>query len=374
MNVCYQGPVLDYSGYGEASRHHVAALHAAGVNVIVKSVSYNLESSDFGEIGLLMNKLQANEGDYKIKILHMTPDQYKKHLEPGKYHVGAFYWETDNIPADFAAGLNLVDEIWTASEANAKAIKAGGCGKPVHIFPQAIETERKFPPKYELPDFDGFLFYSIFEWTDRKNPLGLLDAYWREFQGDENVGLLIKTYFRNFTLQNKRTIRMAIDKAKARSGLDKFPPVFLYMDLMDRKHIERLHSTGDCYVSPHRGEGWGLPVAEAALAGNQVITTAYGGIGEWFKKEQAAMTLDFTMVPLKGMDHSMAWYSHDQKWADPDSEAIRANMRLAFEQGPEVDQIRKRGQKLVQSRFSLPVVGAEMSGRLKDIEQEISPS
>lgn len=372
MNVCYHGPLLDYSGYGEASRHHCAALDAAGVNVVAKSVSYSIESSEFGEIGALMSKLQANEGDYKIKILHMTPDQYKKHLEPGKYHVGAFYWETDKVPADFIAGLNLVDEIWTASQANADAIKRGGCGKPVHIFPQAIETEREWPEPYEIPDFDGYLFYSIFEWTDRKNPLGLIDAYWREFQNDENVGLLIKTYFRNFTLQNKRMIRMAIDKAKSKSGLEKFPPIFLYMDLMDRRHIMRIHKTGDCYVSPHRGEGWGLPIAEAILAGNDVITTAYGGISEWLAKENAGLTIDYTMVPLKGMDHSMAWYSPDQKWADPDQEAIRANMRLAFEGSEGLDQIRERGQKLVHSRFSLPVVGAEMAGRLKQIEEDLS--
>lgn len=372
MNVCYHGPLFDYSGYGEANRHAVAALDAAGVNVIAKTVSYSLESSDFGDIGRLMNKLVANTGDYRIKILHTTPDQYHKHLEHDKYHIGHFFWETSKVPADFVQGLNLMDEIWTGSQANKDAIRAGGCNVPVYIYPQATQTERDWPEKYEIDQFDGFMFYSMFEWTDRKNPIGLLENYWREFQNDENVGLLIKTYFRNFTLQNKRMIRAQIAKAKAKSGLSKFPPVFVYLDLMDRRHIMRFHKTGDCYVSPHRGEGWGIPAVEAMLAGNPVITTGYSGVGEYLDNGNTAIVLPYEMVPLAGMYHSAKWYDPEQEWAEPNPEALRAGMRLAYSHRDIVDDISKRGQKFVQDNFALPVVGAAMSGRLQEIEEMLS--
>lgn len=373
MNVAYLGPLFDYSGYGEANRHAVAALDAAHIDVMAKSVSYTAETSDMGPIGSLMMKLAANDGPYRVKILHTTPDQYKRYMEPGKYHIGHFFWETDKAPAEFVEGLNLMDEIWTGSEANRAAIIRGGCLKPVYVFPQAIETDREWPEKYQIPGFpdDGFLFYSIFEWTDRKNPLGLLNAYWREFQDDEKVGLVIKTYFRDFTLENKRMIRESIRRAKEKSGLSKFPPVYVYLDLMDRKHIARLHNTGDCYVSPHRGEGWGIPIAEAALAGKPIITTGYGGISEWLNKNRSAMILDYKMIPLKGMDHSARWYGPDQNWADPELAGLQANMRLAFERGSEVDDIAKRGQKLVQEQFSLSVVGELMAARLKEIEETL---
>jgi glycosyltransferase involved in cell wall biosynthesis len=369
MNVAYCGPLFDYSGYGEANRHAAAALDAVGIRVIGQPVSYTAESSDFGKIGQTMQRLSENKGKYSIKIIHTTPDQYTKYMEDGLYHIGHFFWETDGIPEDFVAGLKLMDEIWTGSDANADAIRRSLPDAIIRVYPQAIETEREWPETpYEINNFDGFLFYSIFEWTDRKNPQALLEAYWQEFQNNENVGLLIKTYFRNFDLKNKRMIRDQIAQFKRKSGLDKFPRVFLYMDLMDRSHIMRLHKTGNCYVSPHRGEGWGLPIAEAALAGNPIIATGYGGIAEWMKKADAAMILDYEMVPLKGMAHSAKWYTPEQRWADPDCEALRANMRLAFEQGPEVDDITARGVKLVQSDFSLSVVGEEMAGRLKRIE------
>lgn len=369
MNVAYCGPLFDYSGYGEANRHAAAALSAAGVNVIGQPVRYTSEPSDFGKLGQIVDKLTRNTGDYRIKILHTTPDQYRKYMEDGKYHIGHFFWETDTVPQEFAAGLRLMDEIWTGSEANAKAIRKSVPDAIIRIYPQAIETDRDFSmDPYELPEFDGYLFYSIFEWTDRKNPLGLLDAYYREFQGGENVGLLIKTYFRNFDLQNKRMIRDQIAEFKLKSGLTKFPRVFLYTDLMDRHHISRIHVTGDCYVSPHRGEGWGLPIVEAALAGNPVIATTYGGAPEWMDKEGAMMDLDYMMVPLDGMAHSARWYTRDQKWAAPDPEALRANMRIAFDNGPEVQKIALSGQSYVRNTFSLEAVGEEMAGRLGRIQ------
>lgn len=372
MNVSYHGPLFDYSGYGEANRHAVAALDSAGVNVVAKSVSYTVESSDFGPIGKLMTKLVANKNTYRIKILHTTPDQYQRYMEPGVYHIGHFFWETDKVPADFVKGLNLVDEVWTGSEANRDAIIKGGCGKPVYIFPQASDTGREWPKPYVIPEFDGHLFYSIFEWTDRKNPLGLLDAYWREFQDpEEKVGLLIKTYFRNFTLQSKRMIRDQIERAKKRSGLDYFPPVFLYMDLMDRKHIGRFHKTGDTFISAHRGEGWGIPQVEAMLAGKPIITTGYGGVSEYLTDGQDALVIPFKMIPLSGMVHSSQWYSSDQQWADPDPVILREHMRYSYQVPGEMAQIAQAGNKLVHDKFALSVVGEAMSGRLKEIEASL---
>ncbi len=368
MNVCYLGPLKDYSGYGEANRHAVAALDAAGVYVIPELVSYSVESSDFGSLGKRIEPLFNHGGKYRIKILHTTPNVFKKHVEPGKYHIAHFFWETDRIPDDFVTGLNLCDEIWTGSEANKAALISTGVDKPVYIFPQAIETQREWPSAYEIPDFDGYLFYSIFEWTDRKNPAGLLDAFWREFQGDENVGLLIKTYFNGFSSASRRMIRHQIEVMKRRSGLDKFPPVFLYLDLMDRQQVMRLHQTGHAYVSAHRGEGWGVPQVEAALNGKPFISTGYGGAHEWFEHGKEALLIPFDMVPLNGMEHSSRWYTREQKWAEPDLTQLRAAMRYCYSHQGEAAAIGRRAQERVLERFNLERVGREMAERLKTIE------
>lgn len=359
MRVCYLGPLFDHSGYGEANRNAVAALHKAGVQVVAKAVSYTTESSDHGPIGQLVRTLTEQKGTYKIKILHTTPDQYSKFMEPGKYHIGHFFWETDNLSEEFASGLKLMDEIWTGSQANVDAIRNAGVRVPVFIYPQAIDTETKWPQNpYKIKEFkEGYKFYSIFEWTDRKNPETLLNAYWQAFEGRDDVCLIIKTYFRNFTHSNKKQILNSIARLKSKSGIKNFPKVFLYLDLMDRQHILRLHETGDCFVSPHRGEGWGLPAVEAALAGNAVITTGYGGVGEYVDNP-----LPFKMVPLKGMAHSSRWYTKGQNWADVDIEDVKKQMLLA---------VNGKIKPFDTNQFSYERVGKMMAKRLKTIEGKL---
>ncbi len=370
MNVAYLGPLKDYSGYGEANRHFVAALDAAGVNVIPQLVSYTTEFSDFGPLGARIEPWFERTDPYRIKILHTTPNVFKRHLEPGKYHIAHFFWETDQVPADFANGLDLVDEIWTGSKANEDAIRKAGVHKPVYIIPQPVDLELEEQEPYSIGDFNGQLFYSIFEWTDRKNPQELLQAYWEEFQAGENVGLLIKTYFRDFNLVNKRMIRHQIEQLKARSGLRKFPPIFLYLDLMDRKHIQRLHQTGDVYVTAHRGEGWGVPQVQAAVAGKPMIATAYAGCHEYFTQDTAHL-IDYTMVPVRGMDHSSMWYSSDQNWADVDHAMLRQAFRDCYERPANAKEMGARARALVADRFSFGRVGELMRKRLAEIEASL---
>lgn len=367
MKVAYLGPLRDYSGYGEANRHIVAALDKAGVYVIPKLVNYVSEQSDFGSLGELIEPLfkRSNEKDYKIKILHTTPNVFSRYVEAGKYNIGHFFWETDRVPDEFAEGLQLCDEIWTGSMANKKAIQAAGVTRPIEIFPQPIETDRVWPTKPYNIEFDGYLFYSIFEWTDRKNPEGLLEAFWREFEGREDVGLLIKTYFHGFSGQSRRMIREQVQLIKKRLGLSHYAPVFLYLDLMDRDQVMRLHVTGDAYVSAHRGEGWGVPQVEAALSAHPVISTAYGGCHEYYDE---MLLVPFTFTKVRGMHHS-SWYNSDQNWADPDLEYLRRSMRWCVEHKEEAVELGKYAKKATVDKFNLRTVGELMRARLEKIEE-----
>jgi hypothetical protein len=85
MKVKYTGPARDYSGYGEASRHDIGALVAAGVQVKTELPSYVRETAEFGRLGRLAVELESNNIGYEYQILHTTPDQFKRYKEDGKY-------------------------------------------------------------------------------------------------------------------------------------------------------------------------------------------------------------------------------------------------------------------------------------------------
>jgi glycosyltransferase involved in cell wall biosynthesis len=134
---------------------------------------------------------------------------------------------------------------------------------------------------------------------------------------------------------------------------------------MDRQQIMRIHSTGDCFVSAHRGEGWGVPQTEAMLAGNPIISTGYGGVHEYLQPGKTAMLIDYKMVPLKGMDHSAHFYSSDQLWADIQIEALQENMRFAFNNQADMTKIGAAGRATVLEKFSPERIGGIMAKRLE---------
>lgn len=374
MNVRYTGPALDYSGYGEANRHDIAALLAAGVNVTVEMTKHCLELGEYGKIGQIIKDLAVPYvTDYKIKILHTTPNIYGQFIEPGKYHIGRVFWETDQLPEQFANGCKMVDEIWTGSEYNKQAIiKAGITSVPIYIIPEVIQPpkDRPEPFKSELRQNKSFVFYSIFEWTERKNPHALLEAYWREFQNNENVALVIKTYLDNFMPSKKREIDTDIQDLKKRLSLPHYPDVYLYRRMLNRDQMYRFHRQFDCFVSAHRGEGWGIPQAEAMAMGKPVISTNCGGIHEYIA--DVANLIPYKLVPLSGNNRNKQWYCDNQNWAEVDINELRNAMRWAVDHPIEAQELGERGAEFIERNFSPDIVGAKMRDRLEQIQKTLS--
>lgn len=373
MRVKYCGPARDYSGYGEANRHDIAALVSAGAQVTTQIPVYCLEISDFGKLGEIATKCENLPMHYTSKIIHTTPNVYRSFMEPGKYHIGRAFWETDKVPLDFAQNLELMDEIWTGSEFNKRAIKNAGVTKPIFIIPEAIDTELPFKiDPYKTPQIEekNYTFYAIFEWTERKNPKALLEAYWREFEYTDNVTLVIKTYVDNFTPDKKKEITDSIRIIKKRLGLKRYAPIGLYKNLMDRHQIYRFHSSFDCFVSAHRGEGWGIPQMEAMFMGKPIISTNCGGIHEYLQDGVDAKLIPYTMVPIGENSRNKQWYTSDQNWAEINIDELRKAMRWAYENQKEAEEMGKKARETVISKFSLETVGKQMIKRLNDIQNQ----
>lgn len=369
MNVKYVGAARDYSGYGEAARHDIMALLTSGVNVTSKIPRFTGEIADFGWLIEQINKTEGKEISYDIVILHTTPNVYPQFMEKGKYHIARVFWETDKLPKDFADCVKLCNEVWTGSEFNAQAIRNAGIDKPIYIIPEAITTDldTSLIKPYTVAHKDDYKFYSIFEWTQRKNPDALLEAFWREFEDTEGVSLTIKTYLDNFDREKKMEIDEYIWMNKAKLGLKRYAPVYLYRNIMDRDQVYRFHQTFDCFVSAHRGEGWGIPQMEALILNKPVISTNCGGIHEFLVDKEDALLVPYTLVPLLSNNRNTQWYTGDQKWAEVDINELRQDLRFVYNNKEKAKTIGIQGGKTARKKFSFQSVGFQMAERLKQI-------
>jgi glycosyltransferase involved in cell wall biosynthesis len=218
-------------------------------------------------------------------------------------------------------------------------------------------------------DFDGFVFYSIFEWTDRKNPQALIRAFNNAFTNNENVALFIKSYFNDFSEKSKSYILSEIKNIQ--SEFEYKNKIFFHHELMTYDQIHSIHRSFDCYVSSHRGEGWGVPQAEAMSHGNPIITTGYGGINEYIETMNTGIVIPYKMVPIHGMDHARHYYSNDQMWAELDVDELSEKMKFVYYNQPFARKMGKNGRKYAEQTFSYKSVGSMMRDRIEEILKEI---
>lgn len=370
IGVKYCGPFGDYTGYGEANRNAIRALVEAGVDVTTERVVYTNQEFSYGKAYDIAQKQEGANIPYDIKIVHVPSDGYLRFLEPTKYHIGHLFWETDSLSKAWVWNCNLVDEIWTGGEWHKENFKKAGVKVPIYVFPQAIDTSPILQKPFQVPQHKGFLFYSIFQWIERKNPLALLEAYWREFQGEENVSLLLKTYGVNLNAESFQRIKTDIKSLKIGLGIKNCPRVLLVTRMLNRNDIMRLHVTGDCFVSAHRGEGWGIPQVEAMSVGKPIISTNLGGVHEMLTHGQNALLVNYTWSNVKNMEFA-PWYNSSQKWADVDMADLRRNMRWIFSNGLKAREMGTVAKKFVEDKLSYKVVGKMMADRLYEIQKTL---
>ena len=282
-------------------------------------------------------------------------------MENGKRNIGIIFWEVIGVDKRWVTDMNKMDEIWTPSKTFAKTFKDSGVKVPIKVIGQPfikLNEERPF----EIENFNGFKFYSVFQWTERKNPKTLLMNYWKTFQGKKDVCLILKTYRAGFNDNESNAIRKDIQDWKKLSGITDFPKTFFIPYEMSEKEISRLHATGDCFVSAHRGEGWGYPQMEAMTAGKPVISTNFGGIHEYLTDE-FSWPISFKYIPVEGMEF-IPWYNNTQKWADIDQDELSYAMWQAYNNCELTRQKGKLAQDFVLKTFSLKKIGEQIKSLL----------
>ena len=366
--VQYCGSLFDTTGYGEANRAFVTALHLAGVNVTTEPVVQTSFRATHGWEGELAKQLENRRIPYRVKIIHLTPDIATKYFTKGCYHIQHLFWETDKLPEEWIAPLNQMNEIWVSSLHMKKLVESNGVKVPIFAFPQPIDITHadKNYEAYQIPYHKGFMFYSIFQWLDRKNPQALLRAYWEAFEGRQDVTLLLKTFRFNYGNDEFAKIREDINKWKIGFGSDFiFPKVLLVKDLLTKEAMMRIHRTGDCYVSCSRGEGWERPMAEALLMGKTAISTARGGIHEYLNDEHY-FRLDDERVPVIE-NPLIKYYTADQHWFDVDIGHLKKTMWFVFNKSSIASAKGIVAKDHIKSLFSYHKVGQQMLERLREI-------
>lgn len=319
------GPIGQGSGYGQAVRNFCEAFSKSKI-----PTRFEFSQSQKKHVEDLTNYSGQADTDF---YLHCPP--YNKH-KSSNYKIGYFYWEADKLPSHWGKALNALNEVWVPCQLVRDACLASGYKGVIRVVPTPLkpfELERKieipaiFSDQYILSD-QIFKFYSVFQWQERKGYRELLKAYYSAFTSDDNVVLVLKVNPINNQADTKVKIYQDIQKIKNTVNKKNLPLVYLSKEIINIQDIYALHNSADCYVSPHHGEGWGMPIHDAMWAGKQIITTKYGGVTEHLNDSNAHI-IDHTLGPVNNMEWNPL-YNSSQNWAYPNIKHLERLMRDAY--------------------------------------------
>jgi glycosyltransferase involved in cell wall biosynthesis len=342
-------------GLGEIGRRLAGALEAA--HIPFAAIPHSDTPSPRHRAGLVT----TTRAPYDTNIVCLNADALCSFandvgtgLLSGRYSIGVWFWET-SVFRDARADV-FVDEIWTASEFVRAAI-APHVRVPVELlpipFPVPLEPELS-RAELRLPGGYVFLFLFDFVSAERKNPLGVVDAFRRAFAPDEGPTLVLKSLN-----GRERSPRQLEELEAAAAGRSDIVVMDRYVTATER---DAFVASCDCFVSLHRSEGFGLTMAEAISHGKPVIATGYSGNLEFMDDATSYL------VPHRLVDVPRSWwaYAPGAVWADPDLDAAAAAMRHVWEHADEARARGARARECLLERFTVGRTARFLEERLGD--------
>ena len=262
-------------GVGEHARLILDGLRAAGVPVA--TIGLAAAGTEQIEDGPPSGDDPA-EAPHPINLISVNADVLPSFaLAAGhaffqdRYSIGLWAWEVTPFPERYLEAFEHVDEVWALSEHVRQAIQPVS-PVPVLTVPLPIEVPPFEPRSRErLGVPEGFAFLFAFDYdsvVERKNPLGLIDAFTRAFEPGEGAALVLKT------INGERHPEA---RARVEAAAAAHPDVHAIDSVLSRADKDALMDACDCYVSLHRAEGFGITLAEAMWLGKPAIATGFSG-------------------------------------------------------------------------------------------------
>lgn len=344
--VLLRAPLLSISGYGVHARQIFRWLEKKDIDLHVDIVPWGITSwyvnpdSLDGLVGRIMSKSTKPSNQIDVSFSLQLPNEWSK--IDGAINVGMSAGvETDRANPEWVQSCNNMDHVVFPSQFSLSGIKkSGNLVKPVHVVPESF-TDKILSNQsgLELPEIEtdtNFLVVGqVTGFTpdsDRKCIFHTVKWFSEAFEGRKDVGLIIKSNLGTNCVYHRHQVTELFKKLVSEVRPGTFPRVYLLNGEMTEEEMASLYRSKkvSALLSLTRGEGFGLPILEAAASGLPVIATNHSAHVEFLKQGKfIAVDCKMTQVASERVDGKI--FMNGSMWAMPDELDAKRRMKKFVE-------------------------------------------
>ena len=383
--VVIRGPALSASGYGEHTRFLLRSLKKC------EELEIFIDNINWGNLGYQPRDTEERKQIYRIindtrQYLQTPNPHFDACIQvtiPNEFNIFAPVnigvtagIETDRITKEWIEKCNMMNKIITISEHSRKGIAETTVMSPEPETGMVTEKKVTCPvsvvsypvPTQEVEDIDldlttSFNFLLMALMGERKNIPSTISWFLEEFHNDEDVGLIIKTAIRNGCTAD----RMATETA-LKSILSHYPErkckVYLLHGRLTEEERNSLytHEKTKALVTLSHGEGFGLPIFEAACTALPIIAPNWSGHVDFLnhdvedkkgkiKKKGLFSKVDFDLAAVQKSSIWNGVIEADHRWCYPKKMSYRQKMREVYKNYDLKKSIAKKLQSKVLEEY-----------------------
>jgi len=318
---------------------HIIVLHSTdGPGDFLPDETFLADNPDLAKMNHRAS--QVSQWDANVTSRNLYPPRVSDMVSRFNF-LHAYGWEESGFPLDWVDAFNISLQGMTVMSDHVRKIMINhGVTVPIAVCSIGVDHWLRIRSDNNFHHRGGsFRFLHVSSCFPRKGPDVLIRAYGQAFRSGEDVTLIIKTFD-----NPHNEIHRWLDNARLQD--QKFPHVEIITEDLTDAQLKALYEQCHVLVAPSRGEGFGLPMAEAMLSGLAVITTGWGGQTD-FCTPDTAWLVDYRF------EFAQTHFGlFDSVWAEPDVAHLAALMREVYELPHEARAVRTyTGRKLLLERF-----------------------